>query len=75
MDPQRLKQTYAMLESLDERLSYKLRPRGGGSMMRPSTDQLEERLRELATYTLELKDIVRHLIVAIASKPSPPPKG
>ena len=72
MDPKRLKQTYAKLEALDERLTHKVRPRRGGGLMRPSADQLEEQMRDLASYTIELKDIVRHLIVAIASKPSPP---
>lgn len=72
MDPQRLKAVYAQLELLDERLTYKLRPPRGGSMVRPSADQLEERVRDLAEYTIELKDIVRGLLIGIASKPSPP---
>lgn len=70
MDPQRLKATYQRLESLDERLTYKLRPRGGGTFARPGVDQLEEKLRDLAAYTVELKEIVHDLIVAIASAPA-----
>lgn len=75
MDPQRLKQTYQQLEALDERLAHKVRRRGSGSMVRPTPEALDERLRELATYTLELKDVVRNLMVAIASKPAPPSAG
>ncbi len=75
MDPRRLKATYEQLESLDDRLTHKVRPRsGGGSMVRPSVDQLETKMRDLAEYTVELKSIVRALIVAIASKPTPPSK-
>ncbi len=73
MDPRRLKAAYEQLESLDDRLTHKVRPRsGGGSMVRPSADQLETKLRDLADYTVELKSIVQALIVAIASKPTKP---
>lgn len=70
MDPKRLKQAFAHLEDLDDRLSYKLRG-GGGSMIRPSAEQLDSKMQDLAHYTLELKDVVRELIIAIASKPKP----
>ncbi len=74
MDPRRLKAAYDQLELLDERLTHKVRPRsGGGSMVRPSADQLEAKMRDIAEYTVELKTIVHELIVAIASKPKPPP--
>lgn len=72
MDPNRLKQTYAKLRNLDERLTYKVRPRSGGSLHRASTDQLEERMRDLAEYTVELKEVVQELILSIGSKPKPP---
>ncbi|MCB1055018.1 MAG: hypothetical protein KDD11_05845 [Acidobacteria bacterium] len=75
MDPQRLKQAYQRLESLDERLTYKVRPRGGGGLTRPSVEMLEEKHRHLAEYTVELKEIVQELIVAIATRPQAPPKG
>lgn len=68
MDPERLKQAYAKLQSLDERMTYKVRPRTGGSLTRASADQLEERHRDLATYTVELKEVVQELIMAIGSK-------
>jgi len=71
MDPERLKQAYAKLRLLDERLTYKVRPRSGGAglLARPTADQLEEKVRDLADYTLELKDVVQELILAIGSKP------
>lgn len=69
MDPNRLKQAYAKLRSLDERLTYKVRPRTGGGLSRPSLDQVEERHRDLAHYTIELKEVVQELILAIGSKP------
>jgi hypothetical protein len=74
MDPQRLKQAYQQLELLEERLGYKVNPRYSKSLMSPSTDQVDQRLRDLAAFTVELKDVVRELFLAIASKPSPIPK-
>lgn len=72
MDPQRLKAAYEQLRSLDERLTHKVRPRAGGSFVRADTERLEERLRDLATYTVELQEVVAELILAIASRPAPP---
>lgn len=75
MDPQQLKAVFAQLESLDQRLSYKLRHAHRGSMVQPGIDQINEQVAQLQEYTLELKEIVRLLILAIAAKPSasPPP--
>jgi hypothetical protein len=72
VDPNRLKQAYAKLRSLDERMTHKVRPRTGGGLTRASTDQLEERHRELAQYTIELKEVVQELILAVGSRPKPP---
>jgi hypothetical protein len=72
MDPQRLKDAYTKLQSLDDRMTHKVRPRVGGSMTRPSAEQLEQSLRELASYTVELKEVVQELFLAIASKPTTP---
>ncbi|HEV8580345.1 MAG TPA: hypothetical protein VGX68_14855 [Thermoanaerobaculia bacterium] len=69
MDPQRLKDAYLKLQSLDERMTHKVRPRVGGALVRPSPEQLEQSLRELSTYTVELKEIVQELFLAIAGKP------
>ncbi len=75
MDPQRLKDAYQKLQLLDERLTHKVRPRSGGSMVRPTPEMLEQSMRDLATYTVELKEIVHELFLAIAGKPQPPSSG
>jgi hypothetical protein len=76
MDPQRLKDAYQQLQLLDDRLTHKVRPRPGGALVRPTTEMLETQLRDLATFTVELKEIVQCLFVAIASAPSAkPPEG
>jgi hypothetical protein len=72
MDPQRLKDAYQKLQSLDERMTHKVRPRAGGALVRPSQEQLEQAMRELAAYTVELKEVVHELFLSIASKPSAP---
>ena len=72
MDPQRLKDAYQKLQSLDERMTHKVRPRTGGALVRPSTEQLEQSMRELASYTVELKEVVQELFLAIAGKPQAP---
>lgn len=69
MDPNRLKEAYQQLEALDDRLSYKVRPKSGG-MISPTVDQVDAKLRDLATFTLELKDILREFMLAFAKKPS-----
>jgi hypothetical protein len=68
MDPQRMKDAYQKLQMLDERLTYKVRPKPGGAMTRPNPEQIEQSLRDLATYTVELKEIVQELFQAIAGK-------
>ena len=73
MDPQRLKEAYQQLESLDERLTYKVRPRG--STVSPTADQVDAKLKDLANYTIELKDIMRQFMLAFASRPKPPAGG
>ena len=75
MDAQRLKEAYQKLQSLDDRLTHKVRPRPGGSLVRPSPEQLEVAMRDLATYTIELKETVAELILAIAGRPKDPGEG
>lgn len=69
MDPNRLKEAYQQLEALDDRLSYKIRPRSAG-MISPTPEQLDAKMRDIATYTLELKDILRNFMLAFAKRPS-----
>jgi hypothetical protein len=71
MDTQRFKDAFNHLELLDERLTFKVKPRAGGALVRPSPERLEEQLRELATYTVEMKEIVRELFLAIAGSGKP----
>jgi hypothetical protein len=75
MDPQKLKDAYYKLQSLDDRLTWRVRPRSGGPLVRPSAEHLEQGLRELATYTVELKEILDQLFQAIASRPAPREPG
>jgi hypothetical protein len=70
MDPERFKQAYARLDLLDDRLSFKIRSHTEGSRYRPGPDQIDERLRELAQFTLELKEILRELFLALGTKKS-----
>lgn len=72
MDPQKLKEAYQKLQSLDERLTFKVRPRSGGPLTRPNPEQLEQSLRDLASYTVELKEVVQELFLAIAGRPAAP---
>ena len=69
MDPQRLKDAYQKLQLLDERLTYKVRPKPGSTLSRPTSEQLEQSLRDLSAYTVELKEVVQELFLAIAGKP------
>jgi hypothetical protein len=66
MDPQRLKDAYQKLQSLDDRMTHRIRPRG--TLVRGSNEQLEQSFRELAAYTIELKEVVDELFQAIAAR-------
>ena len=75
MDPKRLKDVHDRLESLDDRLSYRLRARSAGPG-RASLEQVEDRLRDVTEYTLELRTLVKDLLLGLVAKPdSEPPKG
>jgi hypothetical protein len=72
VDANRFKETFAKLEVLEDRLSYKVRSK---SIQNRSAEpeKLDERVRDLAEMVLELKDVVRELMIAIASKPGGKP--
>lgn len=72
MDPQKLKEVYERLEALDDRLSYRLRSRAAAGSHRASPEELEERLRDVTTYVLDLRELVRDLMLAIAARPGAP---
>ena len=69
MDPQRFKEAYAQLENLDDRLTYRIRSRSVRARSAPSLDSLDDRIKDLAEYTLDLKEVVREMMLAIAAKP------
>lgn len=69
MDPERMKEAYERLRVLDDRLTYQVRPSRGGSLVRAGTEQIEDRLRNLAEYTVELRAIVEELFLALGSRP------
>ncbi len=75
MDPQKMKEAYQKLESLDERLTFKIRSRG--TTVQPTTDQLNAKLNDVATYTIELKEILQEFMLAFATRrpDGPPPAG
>lgn len=75
MDPQRLKDAYQKLQLLDELHTHKVKPRAGGGLVRPTTETLEQNLRDLSNYTIELKEVVHELFLAIAGRPKPPEGG
>ena len=72
MDPNRFKEAYAKLELLDDRLTYKVRSK---SIQNRSAEpeKLDERVRDLAEMVLDLKDVMRELMLSIAGKPGTKP--
>jgi hypothetical protein len=70
MDPQRMRDVYERLQLLEDRLGHRVRPARGGSMGRATPEQLEERVRDLAHYTTELRQLVEDLVTAIGSRPA-----
>ncbi len=69
MDAKRFKEAYEKLELLDDRLTYKVRPRSSATLSHVTPEQLEERHRDLANYTIELKEILQELFQAISGQP------
>ena len=72
MDPKRLKDVHDRLESLDDRLSYRLRARNTRPG-RASLEQVEDRLRDVTEYTLELRTLVLDLLLGLVGKPDAEP--
>ncbi len=68
MDPERFRTVYQRLQNLDEGSTYKVRPKIG--MHRPTVEELDDKARALAAYTIELREIVEELMQAIAAKPN-----
>jgi hypothetical protein len=66
MDAEKLKEVYERLESLDDRLGHRLR--GRPSQSRATLEQVEDKLRDLTTYTSELRELVRDFVLAFATR-------
>jgi hypothetical protein len=67
MDAQRFREAYQKLQLLDEK-TYKLRPRDRVSLGPPTHQELEEKVRDLSAYAIELKEILDELFQSIAAK-------
>ena len=69
MDPLKIKDVYERLEMLDDRLGHKIRARVGPG--RATVEQLEDRLKDLSAYASELRELVRDLVLAFATRNAP----
>jgi hypothetical protein len=71
MDAQKLQHLYQRLEGLDERLTHRVRPRQPSNMGRLNPRQLEDRVKDLSQYTVELKEIIGELVVSLRNGARP----
>jgi hypothetical protein len=67
MDPERFRAVFTRLQALDESSTYKIRPKA--SLHRPTVEELDSRGRDLANFTLELREILQELMQALAARP------
>jgi hypothetical protein len=70
MDPQKIKDVYERLEQLDDRLGHRLRARQGPGRL--TLEQLEDRVKDIAAFSSELRDLVRDLVLAFATPRAAP---
>ena len=71
MDSKRFHEAFERLQALDELFIYKVRPRGG-ALRRPNIDQIADQQKDLAEYTIGLKEVLHELFQSIATPTSPP---
>lgn len=71
MNAEKLKEVHARLEALDDRLGHRIRARGGPS--RATLEQVEDKLRDVAEYASELRELVHEFLLAFATRK--PPSG
>ncbi len=67
MDAAGIAAARARLEVLEETKSWLIRGTTERGLIRPTVDDVEKRLRDLAEYTLELESVLRDLFVALDS--------
>lgn len=65
MDVTKLNHVYQRLDLLDDRLTHRVRPRQPANMGRLNPQLMEERVKDLSQYTVELKEIVRELVESL----------
>ena len=70
MDSKRFHEAFERLQALDEIYTYKVRPRAG-AMRRPDIDHIAEQQKNLAEYTIGLKEVLHELFESIATPTSP----
>lgn len=71
MDSKRFHEAQKRLQALDELYIYKVRPRAG-ALRRLNIDQLAEQQKDLAEYTIGLKEVLHELFESIATPTSSP---
>ncbi len=71
MDVTKLKHVYDRLDLLDDRLTHRVRPRQPVNMGRLTPQLMEERVKTLSEYTVELKEIVRELVESLVGLQTP----
>jgi hypothetical protein len=70
VDPNRFREAYQRLQSLDDRLMHRVRARNQ-ARARASLEQLDDRSRALAEVTVEIKEILEELFLALGTTPAP----
>lgn len=73
MDGQRFKDAYDRLNYLDDRLTHKIHRRDRARLRSPNLEQVDDSLKDVGEYVVELKEIVKELFLAIGSKGQKPP--
>lgn len=71
MEHKRLRDIKLRLEYLDEQWTYKVRP-PSRSLVRPSTEELDRRLSDLANYTIGLKELLQEIVGGIEDETKDP---
>lgn len=70
MDSKRFHEAFERLQALDELYIYKVRPRAG-AMRRLNIDQIADQNKDLAEYTIGLKEVLHELFESIATPTRP----
>ena len=69
MNRDKLRELREHLDFVDDRYTHRLRS-GGSSLVRPGPDEIERRQRDLAEYTIELKETLRQLLALLDEQES-----